>query len=130
VGLRPAGSDSLMRDLRELDAWRDRSRRIIEYYGSAGDGTCGAFNLPHGGQLLRCIASSDGGWDHVSVSLDKRCPSWSEMDYAKRRFFKDDEVAMQLHVAVADHISLHPFCLHLWRPHGTAIPLPPRGFVA
>jgi hypothetical protein len=37
---------------------------------------------------------------------------------------------MQLHVATADHINCHPYCLHLWRPHAAAIPLPPKEFVA
>lgn len=119
-----------MRNLGELDRWRDRSQRIIDHYGNVGDETCGAFNIPYGGQILRCIASSDGDWDHVSVSLDKRCPSWNEMAFIKRRFFRDDETAMQLHVPVDDHINVHPYCLHMWRPHRVAIPLPPKEFIA
>ena len=45
-------------------------------------------------------------------------------------FFEDDEVAMQLHVAVADHYS-HPRkeVLHIWRPIDGKIPLPPKEFV-
>jgi hypothetical protein len=45
-------------------------------------------------------------------------------------FFKADEVAMELHVADAKHISHHPFCLHLWRPQKAEIPLPPAWTVA
>lgn len=33
---------------------------------------------------------------------------------------------MQLHVDVSDHISVHPNCLHIWRPTDVAIPLPPK----
>ena len=51
-------------------------------------------------------------------------------DAVKRRFFWPHEVVMQLHPAEADHLSLHPYCLHLWRPHRVAIPLPPKEFVA
>jgi hypothetical protein len=65
---------------------------------------------------MKVIISNGGGWDHVSVSLENRCPTWKEMCAVKDLFFKDDEVAMQLHVAKADHINHHPFCLHLWRP--------------
>lgn len=79
---------------------------------------------------LRCIVSSGDGWDHVSVSLPMRCPTWEEMEHVKRKFFKEDEVAMQLHVPAKDHINCHPFCLHLWRPHDVAIPLPPQEMVA
>lgn len=120
-----------MRDLSSLDGYRDRSRRIIEHYGWAGDGTCGVFSIPSpiDGGMLRIIASSGEGWDHVSVSRPNRCPNWPEMDHVFRLFFKDDEDAMQLHVPRRDHISHHPFCLHLWRPHDTAIPRPPADFV-
>ena len=119
-----------MRDLNYLNPQRDRSREVLKHYGSFGDGTCGVFNIMITGRFLICVASSDGGWDHVSVSLPNRCPNWPEMENIKRLFFKDDEVVMQLHVAVADHISVHPFCLHLWRPQHQAIPLPPKEFVA
>jgi hypothetical protein len=53
------------------------------------------------------------------------------MEQVKRLFFKPDEAAMQLHVPVNEHLSAHPFCLHLWRPNdGRQIPLPPALFVA
>ena len=118
-----------MRDLHELDAWRDISRRVVDLYGNTGDGTAGVFRLPRGGRELVCVASSGGGWDHVSVSLINRCPSWNEMEFIKRHFFKDDETAMQLHVPVTQHINCHPFTLHIWRPQQAEIPLPPAGFV-
>jgi hypothetical protein len=38
------------------------------------------------------------------------------MEFVKRIFFADDETAMQLHVPLAEHISHHPYCLHIWRP--------------
>ena len=79
---------------------------------------------------LTIIASWGMGWDHVSVSLPDRCPTWDEMERVKRAFFQPWEVAMQLHVASADHINCHPYCLHLWRPHGAEIPLPPKAMVA
>lgn len=92
----------------------------------------GAFRIPHHstGVELRVIASSGGGWDHVSVSLPNRCPNWIEMEFVKRLFFFSDEVAMQLHVPTSDHINFHPHCLHIWRPHGQQIPLPPVEMVA
>jgi hypothetical protein len=121
-----------VRDLSELDAYRQRDRRVLEMYGSVGDETCGVFNLPspRTGARLHCIASSGDGWDHVSISLPNRIPNWQEMELVKRTFFKDDETAMQLHVPLADHISKHPNCLHLWRPNdGREIPRPPPEFV-
>jgi hypothetical protein len=101
------------------------------HFGCAGDETCGLFilNGTNFKRALRVIASSGEGWDHVSVSLPERCPTWAEMEQVKRLFFRDDETAMQLHVPPTDHISIHPFCLHLWRPHGAEIPRPPGWMV-
>jgi hypothetical protein len=74
---------------------------------------------------LRILASTGMGWDHVSVSLPHRIPTWTEMDFVKRRFFNDDEVVMQIHPATPDHINNFPYCLHLWRPQNEMIPVPP-----
>jgi hypothetical protein len=63
------------------------------------------------------------------VSLEKRAPNWREMSLIHRMFFRDDEVAMQLHVPLADHINNNPNVLHLWRPRDADIPLPPKDFV-
>lgn len=74
-----------MRDLNELNG-----RRVETSWGARGDGTCGAFRIPsvRTGTVLKVIASSGEGWDHVSVSLPNRCPNWIEMDFIKRTFFK------------------------------------------
>jgi hypothetical protein len=84
-----------MRDLRELDAYRVDATKT---HGWNGDGTCGAFKLPSpiDGQPLTVIASSGDGWDHTSISRKNRPPNWTEMEFIKRKFFKDDETAMQL----------------------------------
>lgn len=75
--------------------------------------------------LIRVIASWGEGWDHVSVSLPNRCPTWAEMEEIKHRFFEPDEVAYQLHVPSSMHINTHEYCLHMWRPQASEIPLPP-----
>ena len=73
----------------------------------------------------KLIASSGEGWDHVSVSRSSRCPNWPEMEHIKRLFFLDHETAMQLHVPPSEHVNHHPYCLHIWRPLGVEIPVPP-----
>ena len=105
---------------------------VFRSYGGFGDGSCGYFTIPSpiDRAEIRIIASSGCGWDHVSVSRKNRCPNWAEMEHVKRMFFAPDEVAMQLHVPPSDHISVHPHCLHLWRPHGVEIPRPPALMVA
>ncbi len=117
----------------EVERYRDRSARVIAFYGDTGDGGNGVFNVPSpiDSARMHIVASDGGGWDHVSVSRSNRCPNWIEMEHVKRLFFRPDEVCMQLHVAVSNHKSLHPYCLHIWRPtNGAEIPLPDSLMVA
>lgn len=120
-----------MRLLSLLDAFRD-SEWERRCWGFDGDDVGGAFKVKScidGGEL-RIVASAGMGWDHVSISRANRCPNWPEMEQVKRLFFRDDEVAMQLHVPPAEHISAHPHCLHIWRPQDAEIPMPPSIMVA
>lgn len=119
-----------MRDLTLLDQFR-RPDLELAYYGTTGGRGEGVFRLPHPatGVTLNCIASSGGGWDHVSVSLHGRCPNWPEMAHVARMFFRDGEAAMQLHVPATEHINCHPWTLHLWRPQAEPLPRPPGWMV-
>jgi hypothetical protein len=104
-------------------------RRVhVHVLSSGGDGGAFYVKSPTGkrGDLLQVIATDGLGWDHVSVSMEQRLPTWPELEHVKRIFFAEDEVAMQLHVPAADHINVHPNCLHLWRPQAVPIPLPDK----
>jgi hypothetical protein len=117
-----------MRNLYLLDAYRVTDPRTLAHWGGwAGDDTCGMFVVrsPIDGGDLKVVASAGEGWDHVSVSRPNRCPNWPEMEHVKRLFFRDDETAMQLHVPPSDHVNMHRYCLHLWRPLDCGIPRPP-----
>lgn len=74
---------------------------------------------------LRAIASDGEGWEHVSVSLPQRCPSWDEMCRIKALFWDDEDCVMQLHPPRSEWVNNMNFCLHLWRPVDAAIPRPP-----
>lgn len=120
-----------MRNFDELKKYRKNHPQL-----GLGDNEGGFFIVPCTTKgkrtvkiLLAVIASTGGGWDHVSVSLPNRCPFWSEMDFIKRLFFDDHEIVMQIHPRTSDHINVHSFCLHLWRPHNIDIPLPPKFMV-
>jgi len=110
-----------MRDLTELNHYRIAGLAQPRYEG--------AFLIETSAGDLRIIACCGEGWDHVSVSLEHRCPTWEEMERVKRLFFRDNEVAYQLHMPPARHINNHPHCLHLWRPHRLPIPQPPEWMV-
>lgn len=111
-----------MKSLNRLNSYR------VEFRGSTGGETYGAFKVFIGGRSFFIVASDGGGWDHVSVSPcnQKRCPTWDEMCAVKSMFFKDDEAVMQLHPKKADYVNRHPFCLHMWRPQQVEIPMPPK----
>lgn len=110
-----------------FDRLRDTSPQVIAHYGSAGNELCGCFHLRDG---LWAIASAGDGWDHVSVSHQRRCPTWEEMVYVRRLFFKPDEWVVEYHPPESKNISLHQFCLHLWRPQLVTLPIPPSYMVA
>ena len=122
-----------MRNLNELNEFRVTDPdRLAHWGGWAGDETCGFFVVPSciDRAPLRVIASNGDGWDHVSVSRKTRCPNWEEMEQVAALFFTEHETAMQLHVPRSQHLNLHPYCLHWWRPHAHIIPTPPSSMVA
>lgn len=91
------------------------------------NGNNGAFFIPTrpGQPPLKVIATDGAGWEHVSVSLPNRCPTWEEMCHIKSMFWDDEDAAMQLHHPRSDWVNNHRYCLHLWRPmNGASIPLP------
>lgn len=74
---------------------------------------------------LRVIASSGEDWEHVSVSTAVRCPTWEEMCYVKGLFWGEEDTVVQYHPAKSEYVNNHQYCLHLWRPIGQYMPVPP-----
>lgn len=65
-------------------------------------------------------------WEHVTVSTAFGCPRWEEMCFVKDAFWDPGELVLQLHVPTDEHLSIHDFVLHLWKPVGVEIPMPPK----
>ena len=93
-------------------------------------GNNGMFWIPKRDRLdttpLRVIVSDGLDWEHVSVSLPTRCPTWDEMCRVKALFWDVEDCVMQLHPPESDWVNNHSYCLHLWRPIGLEIPRPPN----
>lgn len=89
----------------------------------------GAFTIPtKNGFFLRVICSPFDGlkeWEHVSVSLPNRCPTWDEMCKIKDLFWGEDVSVIQFHPKKSEYVNNHPFCLHLWRNIKNEVVLPP-----
>jgi len=86
----------------------------------------------HGADL--CIMASDGDhrirWEHVSVSLADRCPTWEEMCFVKDLFWLPTETVVQFHPPKSKHINFMETCLHLWRNPEQEVVLPPSWTIA
>jgi hypothetical protein len=94
-------------------------------------GCNGMFELRIGKQkrLFRVIAADGGGWEHVSVSTHDRCPTWAEMCAIKDLFWDSEDYAFQFHPAKSMYVNCHRNTLHLWRPIGITMPVPPSKLV-
>ena len=114
-----------MRNLKEI---KENRRLLISNIGEDG---LAAFLIPptiKAGTAF-IIASWGGGWEHVSVSLSKRCPTWDEMCMIKEIFWREDEWCCEFHPAESDYVNNDPHCLHIWKPIGQDLPTPPSWMV-
>ena len=90
----------------------------------------GAFVIPYKDDIELSVIISDGkGWDHVSVSLADRCPTWDEMCFIKDIFFTPFETVVQFHPRKDRYINNHKFCLHMWRYQRKKVKLPPSWMI-
>ncbi len=100
-------------------------------------GNAGFFIIPHHRILdyFYNIQASDGeGWEHVSITLTKkdhkkirsveRCCTWEEMCFIKNLFWDETDCVIEFHPPKSEYVSMHPYCLHLWRPTNQIIPMP------
>jgi hypothetical protein len=105
------------------------------YSSDPEDGPNGAFFIfGPCGTMLKVIASGlydpvSAGWEHVSVSCQRRIPNWTEMAFVKDLFWEDEELVLQFHPKKSQYKNLHPFCLHMWRWTKGEIPTPPLELV-
>ncbi len=109
-----------------------------DYATPPNSGPTGAFFISHAPTAPMFCIASDGSdwtqcgffgraWEHVSVSLPglDYTPRWEDMAFVKLAFWMDDETVIQIHPPKSCYVNYHPACLHLWRPIGFMIPLPP-----
>ena len=92
----------------------------------ASYGMNGGFHLigPDGVHLI-ALASNGEGWEHVSVQARNRTPTWQEMCFVKDQFWTEHEMVVQYHPPASEYVNFHPYVLHMWKPIGMTIPMPP-----
>lgn len=108
-----------MYDMEQIKKNLDARKAVYIDGEDGGKGT-----LSYRGTIFKFQFSNGMGWDHVSVSTQKRCPTWEEMCLFKYIFWPDSEACIQYHPAKQDYVNNHKYCLHLWRPQTEQIPKP------
>jgi len=112
----------------------ERGRRTLgPMASSASWGMIGAFQIhgPCGADLTILVSNGTDwpfpppAWEHVSVSCRHRTPNWREMEFVRDLCWLPTEWVVQFSVPRAEHINVHAYCLHWWRPIGLDIPTPP-----
>jgi len=91
----------------------------------AGDGK--TLVSQHGKKMLDPRPS---GWEHVSVMLHHRTPTWAEMAWVKDQFWNPEECVIEYHPPESEYVRCNPYRLHLWRPKHAKIPMPPKFLVS
>ena len=105
------------------------------------DGMGGSYYDKDSGKYLNFIFSYQMGWEHLSVSMPSRTPTWDMMCRMKDIFWNEDETCIEYHPAKSQYVNMHKHCLHIWRPvlnddficdpesKETLIPIPPHYLV-
>lgn len=100
-----------------------------QYNSDSSFGNNGLFSIPlktkKGKRVFKVVCGEGAGWQHVSVSLPDRTPTWNEMCKIKDLFWSEEARVVQYHPPKSQHKNVHPYCLHLWRPISGVMPFPP-----
>lgn len=89
------------------------------------DGIGGKYYDKYSGKFLNFIFSYQMGWEHLSVSMPNKTPSWNQMCMMKNIFWNEDEACVEYHPKKEDYVNNHKHCLHIWKPTNEVLPLPP-----
>jgi hypothetical protein len=83
----------------------------------------------NGMRVMSSGSHDESEWEHVSISLPRRTPTWVEMCFVKSLFWEPEETVVQFHPKQSEYVDDHSFCLHLWKKRGVEFELPPNHYV-
>ena len=90
------------------------------------DGMGGRYYDKYNNKWLHFIFSYQMGWEHLSVSMPNKTPSWEQMCMMKDIFWNKDEACVEYHPKEEDYVNMHKHCLHIWKPTDVELPTPPH----
>lgn len=113
--------------MKKIDEIKNNIRLVIT--DEWQEGIAGYYRHPkYKPMAMVFVASWNGGWEHVSVSLRNRCPTWEEMCAFKDIFWEEEECVVQFHPPKSEYVNLHPYCLHMWKKIGCQYESPRKLF--
>lgn len=111
--------------MKTIEEIRNTPRVMIEAEAE-NDGMGGKVYDITTGKWLNFIFSYQMGWEHLSVSMPSKTPSWDQMCMMKDIFWNKDEACVQYHPKEEDYVNMHKHCLHIWKPTEVELPTPPH----
>lgn len=111
--------------MKKIEEIRKTPNLIIEAE-TENDGLGGKYYDRINNKWLNFIFSYQMGWEHLSVSMPSKTPSWDQMCMMKDVFWNKDEACVQYHPKEEDYVNMHPHCLHIWKPIEQELPTPPH----
>lgn len=111
--------------MKSLEEIRKTPNLVIEAEAE-NDGMGGKYYDRVNNKWLNFIFSYQMGWEHLSVSMPSKTPSWEQMCMMKDVFWNKDEACVQYHPKEEDYVNMHQHCLHIWKPTEQELPTPPH----
>lgn len=93
-----------------------KTRNLFIEAEAPNDGMGGWYYDSTSGKRLNFIFSYQMGWEHLSVSMPSKTPTWDMMCRMKDIFWNEDETCVEYHPAKSQYVNMHSHCLHIWRP--------------
>ena len=110
--------------MKNIEVIKKRPNIFIEEE-TKNDGMGGKYYDKYTGKWLNFIFSYQMGWEHLSVSMPSRTPTWEQMCIMKDIFWNKNEACVEYHPREEDYVNNHKHCLHIWRPTHEPLPTPP-----
>lgn len=110
--------------MKSIEEIKKTTNLIIEAE-RANDGMGGKYYDKYTGKWLNFIFSYQMGWEHLSVSMPGKTPSWEQMCRMKDIFWDKNECCVEYHPKEEDYVNNHNHCLHIWKPTEVELPTPP-----
>lgn len=89
----------------------EKSRIIKKGLENIGATNVKVYNMDTGSKVIYNI---ENGKEHVSISNNKRLPTWDEVKFVRYELMKPDSTIAQILPPKSQYVNVHENCFHLW----------------